>query len=303
MGKPEGKSEKTSRSYAASAQNPSAEAFSSTANEQSDLQGLQTLAKSLRRDIVTMIGKAGSGHPGGSLSAVEILACLYFRIMRHDPQNPHWVDRDRFVLSKGHGAPALYAVLAEAGYFPKELLNALRRLGSPLQGHTDMVKTPGVEISTGSLGMGLSVSNGMALAARLDGRASRIYVLIGDGECEEGQTWEAAMFAGHHKLDSLTAIVDHNDFQLDGRVASIVNIEPFADKWQAFGWHVLSADGHDFSSLLGALREARSWKGQPTVIIADTVKGKGVSFMENNNEFHGKAPNAEQLRKALEELA
>lgn len=286
----------------ASARLAEAEASTGVKAEPS-LEELQRIAKTLRRHIVTMIGRAGSGHLGGSLSAVEILVSLYLRVMRHLPADPQWPDRDRLVMSKGHGAPALYATLAEAGYFPVEWLSTLRRLGSPLQGHVDMRRTPGVECSTGSLGQGLSIAVGMALAARLDGRDYRVYAILSDGECQEGQTWEAAMFAGHHRLDNLTAIVDNNGCQLDGFICSILNLDPFPSKWQAFGWHTLEVDGHSFPELLAALEEARSTKDRPTAIVAHTVKGKGVSFMENNNEFHGKAPTPEQTARALEELA
>ncbi len=249
-----------------------------------------------------MIGKAGSGHPGGSLSAVEVLVALYFRVMRHRPQEPRWPERDRFILSKGHAAPALYAVLAEAGYFPGKELLTLRQLGSRLQGHPDMTKTPGVEMSAGSVGMGLSFAIGTALAARLDGKPYRTYVLLGDGECDEGQVWEAAMFAAHHKVDNLTAIVDRNEIQLTTWTRQVMGLEPLADKWRAFGWQVMEIDGHDLSAVLAALREAQGVKGKPTVIISHTVKGKGVSFMENNPAFHGKAPSPQQVEQALKEL-
>ena len=234
---------------------------------------------------------------------VEILASLYFGVMRHRPAEPRWADRDRCILSKGHGAPALYATLAEAGYFPIEWLSNLRRLNSPLQGHPDMKRVPGVEFSTGSLGQGLSIATGMALAGRLDGRRYRVYAVLGDGECQEGHVWEAAMFAGHHQLDNLTVIVDNNGCQLDGFLCSIVNLDPFPVKWKAFGWHTLEVDGHSFPELLAALGEARSTRDCPTAIIAHTVKGKGVSFMENKVEFHGKAPTPDEVARALEELA
>jgi transketolase len=223
--------------------------------------------------------------------------------MRHDPKNPQWPDRDRFVLSKGHAAPILYAALAECGYFPVEELSTLRKLDSRLQGHTDRTLTPGVEMSAGSLGQGLSYGIGMALAGRLDKRDYQVYVLLGDGECEEGQVWEAAMFAPHHKVDRLTAIVDHNDLQLDGRVCDIMGIEPLADKWRAFNWHVLEINGHDIKEILQAFKKAGDVKGKPTVIIAHTIKGKGVSFMEGNVDFHGKAPNPQETEQALKELA
>ena len=264
---------------------------------------LEKMAKQLRRHVITMIATAGSGHPGGSLSAADIVTALYFKVMRHDPKNPQWPDRDRFVLSKGHAAPILYAALAECGYFPVEELSTLRKLGSRLQGHTDRTLTPGVEMSAGSLGQGLSYGIGMALAGRLDKRDYRVYVLLGDGECDEGQVWEAAMFAPHHGMDNLTAIVDHNDLQLDGRVCDIMGLEPLTDKWRAFNWHVLEINGHDMGEILKALKKARETKGKPTVIIAHTVKGKGVSFMEGNVDFHGKAPSTQETEQALKELA
>jgi transketolase len=267
------------------------------------LPELEKMAKQLRRDVITMIATAGSGHPGGSLSAADIVTALYFKVMRHNPKDPQWPDRDRFVLSKGHAAPILYAALAECGYFPVEELSTLRKLGSRLQGHTDRTLTPGVEMSAGSLGQGLSYGIGIALAGRLDKRDYQVYVLLGDGECEEGQVWEAAMFAPHHRVDKLTAIIDHNDLQLDGKVCDIMGIEPLADKWRAFNWHVLEINGHDIKEILQALKKAQEVKGKPTVIIAHTIKGKGVSFMEGNVDFHGKAPNPQETEQALKELA
>lgn len=261
------------------------------------------MAKTLRRHIITMIGAAGSGHPGGSLSAVEILTALFFKEMRYDPSDPGWSDRDRFILSKGHAAPALYAVLAELGYLPREELATLRRLGSRLQGHVDRNMTPGVEMSSGSLGQGLSFAIGVALAGRLDSRSYRVYALLGDGECDEGQVWEAAMAAAHFKLDGLVTIIDHNGLQLDGWTRDIMNLEPLPLKWQSFGWHVLEIDGHDLAQVTGALEKARTVKGQPTAIIAHTVKGKGVSFMENNVDYHGKTLTKDELERALKELA
>ncbi|MHB8945465.1 MAG: transketolase [Bacillota bacterium] len=262
-------------------------------------------ARDIRRHIIEMIAAAKSGHPGGSLSATDILSALYFRVMRIDPARPDWPDRDRFVLSKGHGAPALYATLAERGYFPVEELKTLRRLHSRLQGHPDMRKTPGVEASTGSLGQGLSMANGMALAGRLDGRDWRVYVLLGDGECEEGQVWEAAMAASHYRLDSVTAFLDYNGLQIDGPIEKVMSPNPLPEKWRAFGWHVVEIDGHDFTQILGAVEEAKKTKGRPTMIVARTVKGKGVSFMENEADWHGKAPSpeqAEQAEQALDQL-
>ena len=266
-------------------------------------EDLKEVAKRLRRGIVTMIAKAGSGHPGGSLSAVEIVTALYWRILRHKPSEPQWPERDRFILSKGHAAPVLYAVLAECGYFPKTELDTLRQLDSHLQGHADRNATHGVEMSPGSLGQGLSFAIGCALADRLDKASWRVYALLSDGECDEGQTWEAAMSAAKFKLDNLTAIVDNNGIQLSGFTREIMNLDPFNKKWEAFGWQVLEIDGHDFSQILDAIKKAHEIKGRPAVIIAHTIKGKGVSFMENNVDFHGKAPNAEQLEKALKELA
>ncbi len=263
---------------------------------------LTVVARKLRRHVVTMIATAGSGHPGGSLSAADIVAALYFGMLRHNPEDPGWQDRDRFILSKGHAAPILYAALAEAGYLPVEELETLRRLDSRLQGHAEAKLTPGVEMSSGSLGMGLSFAVGVALAARLDSRQYRTYVLLSDGECEEGQTWEAALSAAHFKTDNVTAIVDCNGMQLSGWTRDIMNLEPFVRKWQAFGWHTIDIDGHDMTQILSAFREAESIKGMPTVIVARTIKGKGVSFMENNVGFHGKAPTGEEVEKALKEL-
>ena len=263
---------------------------------------LKEMAKVLRRHVIIMLAKAGSGHPGGSLSAADIITALYFRVLSHDPKNPEWQDRDRFILSKGHAAPILYAALAQSGYFPVAELATLRRLNSRLQGHTDRNLTPGVEMTAGSLGMGLSFGIGVALAARIDSRSYRTYALLGDGECEEGQTWEAVLSAAHFKLDNLVAIVDRNSMQLSGWTRDIMNLEPLTQKWQAFGWHCIDIDGHDFDQILAAFEEAQKIKGVPTVIIAHTVKGKGVSFMENNVAFHGKAPTPEEADRALKEL-
>jgi transketolase len=263
---------------------------------------MAVVAKRLRRHIITMTGKAGSGHPGGSLSAVEIVTALYFKVLRHKPQDPCWSDRDRFILSKGHAAPLLYATLAECGYFPISELATLRQLDSHLQGHTDRVTCPGVEMSAGALGQGLSFAIGVALAGRLNSQDYRAYVLLGDGECDEGQIWEAAMAAAHFKLDNLVAIVDNNGQQIDGWNRDVMNLEPFSAKWQAFGWHVIEVNGHDFTQLITAFDQAKQVKGRPSVIIAHTIKGKGVSFMENNPDFHGKAPNAEEVKIALKEL-
>jgi transketolase len=268
----------------------------------SSQEDLISVCKRLRRDIVTMIAKAGSGHPGGSLSAVEIVTALYWKIMRHKPSDPRWPDRDRFVLSKGHAAPVLYAALAECGYFSTSELNTLRQIDSHLQGHTERLTTPGVEISSGSLGQGLSFAVGAALAGRLDKASWRVYCLMSDGECAEGQIWEAVMAASHYKLDNLTAILDNNGIQLSGFTKDVLNIEPFNKKFDAFGWNVIEIDGHNVNQVIDALKKAQAYKGKPSIIIAHTVKGKGVSFMENNVDFHGKAPNAEQLEKALKEL-
>jgi len=271
-------------------------------NKSLSVKEMEAMARRLRRHIISMTGEAGSGHPGGSLSAVEILVSLYFNILNHNPENPQWPDRDRFILSKGHAAPLLYATLAESGYFPLEELPTLRKLGSCLQGHCDSNATVGVEMTAGSLGQGLSFAVGVALAGRLNSQDYRVYVLLGDGECDEGQVWEAAMAAAHHKLDNLMAIVDNNGLQIDGWNRDVMSLDPFGEKWQAFGWNVIELDGHDITRLLDAFDRAKSVKGKPTVVIAHTVKGKGVSFMENNVDFHGKAPNAEQVELALKEL-
>src|SRR6478672_11265371 len=241
----------------------------------SDVAQLAAIAKRMRRTAIEMITEAGSGHPGGSLSATEIVVTLFFDVMRHDPANPKWPDRDRFILSKGHCCPILYAVMAECGYCPKDQLMTLRKLGSIYQGHPDVRFLPSLEASTGSLGEGLSLGIGMALAAKLDHSPSRSYVVLGDGEIQEGQIWEAAMFAGFHKVDNLVAIVDYNRIQLDGFVKDIMDLEPLVDKWRAFGWHVIELDGHDIAALQRAFAEAATVKGKPTVLIAHTIKGKG----------------------------
>ncbi len=286
-----------------SADSMNAEVFSSPAEVKSlSVTEMETMAKKLRRHIITMTGKAGSGHPGGSLSAVEIVTALYFRLLRHKPSDPQWTDRDRFILSKGHAAPLLYAALAECGYLPIEELITLRQLDSRLQGHTDRTVTPGVEMSAGALGQGLSFAIGVALAGRLNSQKYRVYVLLGDGECDEGQVCEGAMAAAHFKVDNLVAIVDNNGLQIDGWNRDVMNLDPFNQKWQAFGWHVVEVDGHDLAQLIDAFNQAKLVKGQPTVIIAHTIKGKGVSFMENNPDFHGKAPTAAEVERALKEL-
>ena len=262
----------------------------------------EEFAAAMRREIIRMLAAAGSGHPGGSLSAADIMAVLFNEELRIDPQAPRDPNRDRFVLSKGHAAPAIYAALALKGFLPVDELLSLRKLGSRLQGHPDANKLPGVDVSTGSLGQGLSLACGMALAARLDGRDYRVFALCGDGEQQEGQIWEAAMLAAHYKLDNLIAFVDHNHLQIDGRIEKVLSPEPLADKWRAFGWRVLEIDGHDIEAIRGALAQAKAVTGQPVMIIAETVKGKGVSFMENQASWHGTAPNAEQAAQALQEL-
>jgi transketolase len=296
-------SPKVNNPASTSAENKQAGVFlSSKAAKSLTIEDLKGKAKHMRRDIINMIATAGSGHPGGSLSSVEILTALYFKILNHNPADPHWPDRDRFILSKGHAAPVLYAALAAAGYLPEEELCTLRKIDSRLQGHPECGKTPGVEMSAGALGQGLSFGIGAALAARLNSQTYRTYVLMGDGECDEGQVWEAAMAAAHFKIDSLTAIVDNNGIQLDGFTRNIMNIEPLSKKWLSFGWKVIEVDGHDLAQLIAAFKRAKKVMGQPTVILAHTIKGKGVSFMENNPGFHGKAPNAEELKIALKEL-
>ena len=281
-----------------SADSVEAEVFSLSASEAE----MKALAKQLRRHIITMTGRAGSGHPGGSLSSVEILTTLYLKVLRHKPLDPQWPDRDRFILSKGHAAPLLYATLAECGYFPVAELPTLRQIDSRLQGHTDRTITPGVEMSAGALGQGLSFALGVALAGRLNEQDYRVYVLLGDGECDEGQVWEAAMASAHFKVDNLVAIVDNNGQQIDGWNRDVMNLDPFSPKWQAFGWQVIEVDGHNLAQLIQAFGKAEQIKGQPTVIVAHTIKGKGVSFMENNPDFHGKAPNAIEVELALKEL-
>ena len=274
-----------------------------TSAETPSFTELEAISKRVRRSIIEMITAAKSGHPGGSLSAVELLVGLYFDQMKHDPKNPKWTDRDRFILGKGHAAPVLYAVMAEAGYVPKDQLNTLRKMGSIYQGHPDVRFIPALEASTGSLGEGLSVGLGMAIAARLNGSPSRTYVMLGDGEIQEGQIWEAAMFGSFHKLDNIVALIDYNKIQLDGWVKDIMDLEPIGDKWRAFGWHTITIDGHNLAEVRSAYIEAAATKDKPTVVIAHTVKGKGVSFMENNPKFHGTAPNPEEFQKAMAELA
>ena len=266
-------------------------------------QELAKVANEVRKGVVTAVHVAKSGHPGGSLGAADIMTYLYFAEMDVDPADPRRADRDRFVLSKGHCAPALYAVLAERGFFGKEELETLRHIGSRLQGHPNMNDTPGVDMSTGSLGQGISAAVGMALAAKRWGDSYRVYTLLGDGECEEGQVWEAAMFAGNHALDNLVAVVDHNGLQIDGTIDEVNSAMPLADKFRAFKWHVIElADGNDMEQIAAAFAEARKVSGAPVAIIAETVKGKGVSFMENQVGWHGKAPNDEQFEQAMAEL-
>jgi len=265
------------------------------------IKELELKAKRIRRLIVTMLSKAGSGHPGGSLSATDIVTCLYNVVMRHDPKNPHWPDRDRFHMSKGHCCPLWYAVLADQGYFKEEELWTLRKMGSMLQGHPDK-RTPGVEVASGSLGQGLSVALGMSLAAKIDHKDYRVYCLLGDGEIQEGNVWEAAMACAHFKCDNLCAMVDRNGFQIDGRTKDIMTLEPLVEKWRSFGWYAIEIDGHNMQQIFNAFEEAKTIKEKPTVIIAHTVKGKGVSFMENVVDFHGRAPTKEETEKALKEL-
>lgn len=262
---------------------------------------LEQKAKQIRRLIIQMLAKAGSGHPGGSLSATDLITVLFFKVLRHNPKDPTWSLRDRFHMSKGHCCPLWYAVLAESGYFPKEKLFTLRELGSMLQGHPDR-RTPGVEVASGSLGQGLSVGLGMSLGAKIDKKDYRVYVLMGDGETQEGNIWEAAMAVSHYKCDNLCAILDNNGFQIDGKIKDIMNLEPIAAKWQAFGWHTIEIDGHNIKEILSAYQEAERIKGKPSIIIARTIKGKGVSFMENVVDFHGRAPTKEEAEIALKEL-
>lgn len=259
-------------------------------------------ANLIRRDIIKMLAQAGSGHTGGSLSAADIVASLYFWAMNVDPANPAWEERDRFVLSKGHAAPVLYAALAERGYFPLEWLDSLRKLGSPLQGHPDRLKVPGVEASTGSLGQGISWAVGMALAGKMDQKNYRVYALLGDGELEEGMVWEASMAASQYRLDNLLAFVDYNGLQIDGRLADVMSPEPVPDKFKAFGWEVIEINGHQIVEIMQAINRAQEIKGRPTVIVAHTIKGKGCSFMEDRAEWHGVAPKPEEAERAIMEL-
>jgi len=270
--------------------------------EQTPVEKLEEKARVLRRYVLKMTHAAGSGHPGGSLSCADIMATLYFHVLNIDPKKPDWLERDRFILSKGHAAPVLYAALAERGFFPVEDLITLRKLGSKLQGHPERGTVPGIEACAGAEGQGLSVGIGMALAARLDKKSLRVYVLLGDGENDAGQSWEAAMGAPHFKLDNLTAIIDRNSLQQEGQTEKIMQLEPLAEKWMAFRWNVIGIDGHNIGQIIDAIEKAKAMKGKPTVIIARTVKGKGVSFMENEVRFHGVAPTDDELKRALAEL-
>lgn len=263
---------------------------------------LAIIANKVRKNALTAVFSAKSGHPGGSLSIADILTLLYFEVMNIDPKEPKNPDRDRFVLSKGHTAPALYSTLALRGFFPVEDIPTFRHIGSYLQGHPDMNKVPGIDMSTGSLGQGVSAAGGMALAAKLDKKDYRVYTILGDGELEEGQVWEQAMFAAHYKLDNLTAFIDFNGLQIDGDITKVMNPTPIDKKFEAFGWHVIVTDAHDFEKLLSAIEEAKATKGQPTAVIMKSVKGRNVSFMENNAAWHGAAPNEEQYNQAISEL-
>ncbi len=277
--------------------------FPLAGEKQYSMDELKDIARGLRRDVVQMTFTAGSGHPGGSLSEIEILMALYLRAMRHNPKDPTWPDRDRFILSKGHACSGFYAVLARCGYFPREELWTFRKIGSRLQGHAHTM-TPGVEMNSGSLGQGLSFAIGVALAANIDKKDYRVYVLLGDGECDEGQVWEAAMAAAHYRLGNLTAFVDRNRIQNDRFTSEVMRLEPLAEKWSAFGWKAIEIDdGHDVAEVLDAISEAKRTRGRPTVIIARTIKGKGVSFMENNPDFHGRAPTKDEYERAMKELA
>ncbi len=270
--------------------------------EESRIKELEEIARRIRVHIVKSTHEAGSGHPGGSLSATDILTALYFEVMDHKPDEPDWPKRDRFVLSKGHAAPALYGALAESGYFPVEELMTLRKLGSRLQGHPSVKLTPGVDASTGSLGQGVSIAAGMALAAKLDRASYRVFAICGDGEIQSGQIWEAAMFASHNKLDNLIVFLDRNKLQIDGSTEEVMSIEPIVSKWNAFGWHVLEINGHDMEEIVDAVNRAEEVHGEPTIIVSHTIKGKGVPFMEGSLAFHGKAANDEQLETALKAL-
>jgi transketolase len=267
-----------------------------------DISKLEVITKEIRRGIIEVVYKAKSGHPGGSLSIAELMAVLYFNEMNVDESNPRWEERDRLVLSKGHCSPALYSCLAEKGFFSKELLTTVRKINSNLQGHPEMNKIAGVDMTTGSLGQGLSVANGMAIAGKLDNKNYRVYTILGDGEIEEGQIWEAAMASSHYKLDNLCVIVDKNNLQIDGKTEEVMNSTPLDEKFESFGFEVITIDGNNILEIMKAFAKARTVKNKPTCIIAETIKGKGVSFMEDKVEWHGKAPNEEQYNKAMEEL-
>ncbi|WP_027632018.1 transketolase [Clostridium hydrogeniformans] len=267
-----------------------------------NIEELKSMAKVIRKDIVAMLTESGSGHPGGSLSAVEILTTLYFNEMNIDPREPRNLDRDRFVLSKGHAAPVLYSTLARKGFFNPDELMTLRKINSNLQGHPNMNEVPGIDMSTGSLGQGISTAVGMAIAGKLDKKNYRVYSLLGDGELQEGQVWEAAMSAAHYKLGNLTAFIDNNGLQIDGKCEDVMNPAPISNKFEAFGWNVISIDGHDFEAILKAIEDAKKVSDRPTAVVCNTVKGKGVSFMENEAGWHGTAPNKEQCEKAISEI-
>ncbi len=273
-----------------------------TTGKITNVQELKNIARKVRVNILHMLTKAGSGHTGGSLSAVDVAVAIYFSKMKFNPKDPLWKDRDRFILSKGHAAPLLYAIMAEAGYFPIETVETLRKIESPLQGHPCCKSLPGIEVSTGSLGQGLSVANGIALGLRLDNNPARVYCIMGDGEIQEGQIWEAAMTSAHYKIDNICAVVDNNGLQIDGPVEEVMGINPIHDKWAAFGWHVIDIDGHNMEEILSALDEAENTKGKPAVIIANTTKGKGVSFFEDKVEYHGIAPSQEEFDRAMKEI-
>ncbi len=265
------------------------------------IKELEDKAKKIRRLIIQMLAKAGSGHPGGSLSSTDLVTALFFSVLKHNPKDPSWPDRDRFHMSKGHCCPLWYAVLSELGYFPQEKIFTLRQLGSMLQGHPDR-RTPGVEVASGSLGQGLSVCLGISLASRIDKRDYRVYCLMGDGETQEGNIWEAAMAISHYKCDNICAILDYNGYQIDGKTNEVMNLEPVTDKWKAFGWHTIEINGHNMKEILQAYQEAKETLGRPSIIIAHTIKGKGVSFMENVVDFHGRTPTKEEAEIALKEL-
>lgn len=270
--------------------------------DKAKIKQLSITATKIRKHAIEAVYNAAAGHPGGSLSIADILSVLYFDVMKVDPENPQWADRDRFVLSKGHCSPALYGALAEKGFFPAEAVTTFRQVDSFLQGHPDMKSVPGVDMSTGSLGQGICAANGMALAAKLDKKDYRVYSILGDGELQEGQVWEAAMFAPHYKLDNLTAFVDFNGLQIDGDIAQVMSPLPIDEKFKAFGWNVIVIDAHDYNQIEDAINQAKNTKGKPTMVVAKSIKGKGVSYMENQASWHGTAPNKEQYEQAIKEL-